>query len=192
MWMYAGQKEEKGHGYSKAAAEVCKYALKFGDLSVEKTWEAFKVLKGKRLTGSFGLLWGVKIPDTMTDDMPEGDLPYLEMLYKFAFSKKSYYDLVTTRHVEPKETDRMRSEEEESTDRHDRMRMLIGDYECEDGTERSCDARVESATYRPQQGRKKPTGESHHRHVFGFVNESEDGTDIYIILIYSSMLNVGY
>ena len=80
-------KREKGHGYSKAAAEVCKYALKFGDLSVEKTWEAFKVLKGKRLTGSFGLLWGVKIPDTMTDDMPLEDLPYLEMLYKFAYSK---------------------------------------------------------------------------------------------------------
>jgi hypothetical protein len=42
-------KKEKGLGYSKAAAEVCKYALKFGDLSVENTWEAFKVLKGKRL-----------------------------------------------------------------------------------------------------------------------------------------------
>ena len=27
---------------------VCKYALKFGDLSVENTWEAFKVLKGKQ------------------------------------------------------------------------------------------------------------------------------------------------
>ena len=80
-------KKEKGHGYSKAAAEVCKYALKFGDLSVEKTWEAFKVLKGKRLTGSFGLLWGVKVPETMTDDMPEGDLPYLEMLYKFVYGK---------------------------------------------------------------------------------------------------------
>ena len=92
----------------------------------------------------------------MTDDMPEGDLPYLEMLYKFVFGKHSYYDLVMTRQVEPKETDRMRSEEEETTDRHDRMRMLIGDYgRCEDGTERSCDARVESATYRPQQGRKK-------------------------------------
>jgi len=116
-------KKEKGHGYSKAAAEVCKYALKFGDLSVEKTWEAFKVLKGKRLTGSFGLLWGVKIPDTMTDDMPDDQtLPYIEMLYKFAYGKKSYYDLAITRHVEPKETDRMRSEEEEPTDRHDRMR----------------------------------------------------------------------
>ena len=94
-------KREKGHGYSKAAAEVCKYALKFGDLSVEKTWEAFKVLKGKRLTGSFGLLWGVKIPDRMTDDMPEGDLPYLEMLYKFAYGKQSYYDLVAVKQVEP-------------------------------------------------------------------------------------------
>ena len=34
--MFAGREKEKGHGYSKAAAEVCKYALKFGDLSVEK------------------------------------------------------------------------------------------------------------------------------------------------------------
>ena len=109
-------RKRKGHGYSKAAAEVCKYALKFGDLSVEKTWEAFKVLKGKRLTGSFGLLWGVKIPDTMTDDMPEHDLPYLEMLYKFVSGKQSYYDLASTRHVEPQATDRQ-SEEDERSDR---------------------------------------------------------------------------
>ena len=96
-------RKEKGHGYSKAAAEVCKYALKFGDLSVEKTWEAFKVLKGKRLTGSFGLLWGVKIPENLADDLPEDkDLPYLEMLYKFVYGKQSYYDLAMTRHVEPK------------------------------------------------------------------------------------------
>ena len=119
-------KKEKGHGYSKAAAEVCKYALKFGDLSVEKTWEAFKVLKGKRLTGSFGLLWGVKIPDTMTDDMPEHDLPYLEMLYKFVSGKQSYYDLASIRHVEPQANiDRM-SEEEGTTDRHDMREIERG------------------------------------------------------------------
>ena len=119
-------KKEKGHGYSKAAAEVCKYALKFGDLSVEKTWEAFKVLKGKRLTGSFGLLWGVKIPDTMTDDMPEGDLPYLEMLYKFVYGKNSHYDLAMTRMVEPQaKIDRM-SEEEVTTDRHDMREIERG------------------------------------------------------------------
>ena len=95
-------KKDKQYGYSKAAAEVCKYALKFGDLSVEHTWEAFKVLKGKRLSGAFGSLWGVKIPENLADDMPdEKDLPYLEMLYKFVFGKQSYYNLEMTRHVEP-------------------------------------------------------------------------------------------
>lgn len=98
-------KKDKQYGYSKAAAEVCKYALKFGDLSVEHTWEAFKVLKGKRLSGAFGSLWGVKIPENLADDMPdENDLPYLEMLYKFVFGKQSYYNLEMTRHVEPQAT----------------------------------------------------------------------------------------
>lgn len=93
---------KKFEALQEAISEVCKYALKFGDLSVEDTWEAFKVLKGKRLTGSFGLLWGVKVPEKMTDDDLSEDLPYLEMLYKFIFGKKSYYDLIITRNVEPK------------------------------------------------------------------------------------------
>ena len=95
-------RKTKEHGYSKAVAEVCKYALKFSDLSLENTWEAFLVLKGKRLTGSFGSMHGIKIPDTATpDEMPKEELPYLAMLYHFVFAKKSYYDLVITRHVEP-------------------------------------------------------------------------------------------
>ena len=69
----------------------------------KKTWEAFKILKGRRLTGSFGLLWGVKIPEEATDELPDDQsLPYLEMLYKFNYAKQSYYDLVVTRNVEPK------------------------------------------------------------------------------------------
>ena len=80
-------KKTKEHGYSKAVAEVCKYALKFGDLSVENTWDAFLTLKGKRLTGSFGSMHGVKIPDKATDDMPLEELPYLEMFYRFVFDK---------------------------------------------------------------------------------------------------------
>ena len=56
----------------------------------------------------------------MTDDMPEGDLPYLEMLYKFVYGKNSHYDLAMTRMVEPQaKIDRM-SEEEVTTDRHER------------------------------------------------------------------------
>ena len=82
-------RKHKQLGYGKAIAEVCKYALKFGDLSVEKTWEAYMVLKGDRkvglrLSGSFGLLRGVKMDDeATTDDDLQEDLPYLEMLYKF-------------------------------------------------------------------------------------------------------------
>lgn len=105
-------KKSKDTGYAKAAAEVCKYALKFGDLTVENTWEAFKILKGKRLSGAFGSLYGVKIPDNPADDIEDSDLPYLEMVYKFVFGKKSYYDLTMTRHVEPQNKDNDNEAEE--------------------------------------------------------------------------------
>ena len=90
LWTSAGFAKPKAEGYSKAVAEVCKYALKFSDLSTENTWHAFLSLKGKRLTGSFGSMHGVKIPDTATpDDKPSEELPYMEMLYRFVFGKKS-------------------------------------------------------------------------------------------------------
>ena len=146
-------RKEKGHGYSKAAAEVCKYALKFGDLSVENTWEAFKVLKGKRLTGSFGLLWGVKIPENLADEMPDDqDLPYLEMLYKFVYGKNSHYDLAMTRIVEPQANIERMSEEEGTTDRHD-MREIERVAKTDEA--RALPLRGHAVTERPQRGRKK-------------------------------------
>ena len=150
-------KKEKGHGYSKAAAEVCKYALKFGDLSVEKTWEAFKVLKGKRLTGSFGLLWGVKVPETMTDDMPDDKtLPYMEMLYKFVYGKNSHYDLAMTRIVEPQAKIERMSEEEATTDRHDMREIERGAKTDEARTERPYARHLDAKRCTAQeQGRKK-------------------------------------
>ena len=95
-------KKTKEHGYSKAVAEVCKYALKFSDLSLENTWEAFLTLKGKRLTGSFGSMYGLKIPKSNTDELPLDDLPYLEMLYRFVFGTKSHYNLEITKDVKPR------------------------------------------------------------------------------------------
>ena len=95
-------KKTKEEGYSKAVAEVCKYALKFSDLSTEKTFQAFLTLKGKRLTGSFGSMHGVKIPEKATDEMPKEELPYFELLYRFVFGERSYYDLEITKDVKPK------------------------------------------------------------------------------------------
>ena len=155
-------RKHKELGYGKAIAEVCKYALKFGDLSVEKTWEAYMVLKadrkvGLRLSGSFGLLRGVKMDDeATTDDDLQEDLPYLEMLYKFVFGKHSYYDLVMTRHVEPQANiDRM-SEEEGTTDRHDMREMERGAKTDEARTERPYARHLDAKRCTaPQQGRKK-------------------------------------
>ena len=59
-------------------------------------------LKGKRLTGSFGSMYGVKIPEKFTDDMPLEELPYLEMFYRFVFGQRSYYNLEITKNVEAK------------------------------------------------------------------------------------------
>ena len=99
--MFAESKT-KEHGYSKAVAEVCKYALKFSDLSMENTFHAFLTLKGKRLTGSFGSMHGLKIEKAVPDEMLSDDIPYLEMLYRFVFGeKRSYYDLQVTKDVKP-------------------------------------------------------------------------------------------
>lgn len=71
--------------------EVFKYALKFSDLKPDENISAYSYLKGKRLTGSFGNLWGVKVPEKMTDDLLE-DLPYVELFYKYS---KAGYSLQT-------------------------------------------------------------------------------------------------
>ena len=143
-------KKSKELGYAKAAAEVCKYALKFSDLTVEKTWEAFKTLKGKNLSGSFGSLRGVKIPKNLADDMPEDqDLPYLEMLYKFVFGKHSYYDLVMTRQVEPHSKDNDDEEELRQRGEGGRSDLAITDEA------RTLPVRGHAVTERPQRGRKK-------------------------------------
>jgi hypothetical protein len=63
--------------------EVFKYALKPGDLSAADTWHAHLVLRGKRLLGSWGDLYGVPEPETLDDDPLLGE-PYLELVYRWA------------------------------------------------------------------------------------------------------------
>lgn len=62
--------------------EVFKYAVKFGDLSVEDNWTAAQVLKGKRLMNSFGLFRGVQMPESLLDE-PLDDLPFWDRFYRY-------------------------------------------------------------------------------------------------------------
>ena len=81
----------------KGFCEVFKYAVKFSDQSPEDTWHCYERLKGRRLVGSCGLLYGVKEPDILTDE-PLDELPYIEYFYQYLGGryKTSYQEAVTS------------------------------------------------------------------------------------------------
>ena len=60
-----------------------KYALKFSDLELSDNLHAYKTQKGKRTINSFGALRGVEVPEELTDDDLDDDLPYMLMLYTY-------------------------------------------------------------------------------------------------------------
>ena len=64
--------------------EVFKYALKFSDMPLADNWQGYETLSGKRLVFSFGLFWGVQVPEDLTDEQLD-DLPFIEELYRFVF-----------------------------------------------------------------------------------------------------------
>lgn len=73
-----------GDDHVSAFMEVCKYALKFSDLSLSDNWHAYEVMRGMRLVDCHGLFRGVEIPESLVDE-PLDDLPYIEMLYRFVY-----------------------------------------------------------------------------------------------------------
>jgi hypothetical protein len=62
--------------------EVFKYSLKFGDLGLPENWHAYRVLSGERLLSSFGLFYGVDVPEALTDE-PLDELPFFDLFYRF-------------------------------------------------------------------------------------------------------------
>lgn len=84
--------------------EVFKYALKFQDMTLEDTWHAYELLKGKRLVDSFGALRGVEMPESLLDE-PLEELPYLELIYTFSRGKAAYDLQSTCKVAEPGQTD---------------------------------------------------------------------------------------
>lgn len=62
--------------------EVFKYAVKFSSMPLEQNWEGYQTLRTKRLISSFGLMRGVTVPESLTDEQLE-DLPFVELFYRF-------------------------------------------------------------------------------------------------------------
>ena len=72
-----------GKDVSEGFLEVFKYALKTSTMDHADNWEAFMVLRGRRLVSSFGIFRGVDIPESMCDEFDEADLPYYEMIFRY-------------------------------------------------------------------------------------------------------------
>lgn len=69
----------------KAVCEAFKYALKMNELTVEDQIYAYRVLAGRRLVFSYGLLRGVEVTDSLADDIDEylKDRPYEDKFYRW-------------------------------------------------------------------------------------------------------------
>lgn len=78
--------------------EVFKYAVKFSSMEPADTWHVFQTLKGTRLVASFGYFFGVKVPETMTDDDLPEDLPYIELFYRYI--RGAGYSLTSGDHLD--------------------------------------------------------------------------------------------
>jgi len=83
---------------SKMFSEVFKYAMKFSELELADNVEAYIRLRGKRLVGSFGLFYGVKVPAKLDDEIL-ADLPYIELFY--TYRDGAGYELRTAEPVNP-------------------------------------------------------------------------------------------
>ena len=66
-----------------AFAEVFKYAVKYGDPPVADNLDAHEVLRGRRLIGCSGLLWGVEVPDDLADDLINDDPVFEDLFFRF-------------------------------------------------------------------------------------------------------------
>lgn len=62
--------------------EVCKYALKFSDLSPSDNFHAYEVMSGQRLIDAHGLMRGVNVPESLLDEQLD-DQPFIELFYKY-------------------------------------------------------------------------------------------------------------
>lgn len=72
--------------------EVFKYAMKFQGMALSDNWRAHLDLKGFRLLMGFGVFYGVKLPQELTDD-PLEDQPYVDMFFRYLASSGEYtYD----------------------------------------------------------------------------------------------------
>ena len=74
-----------------AFCEVFKYAVKFSDLSFDDTLDAYRVLRGRHLIGTFGIFYGVEVNEELADDLLDDEsLPFLDVMFRYCGRNLGY------------------------------------------------------------------------------------------------------
>ena len=78
------RKIENEEDQISALVETFKYALKFSEMDVETQVACYLVLKSRRMIGSMGALFGVKLPDNLNDELLPGEEKYVDLVYQYS------------------------------------------------------------------------------------------------------------
>lgn len=114
---------ESENGLIKAICEASKYALKLNDIEHDDQVHAYKVLSGRRLTFTYGSLWGIKIPDDLNDTIEQELelLPYVDLVYKFYSGNYELSDITDTKDLlVPKRRTDVRTDDDKEQHRSSR------------------------------------------------------------------------
>jgi hypothetical protein len=83
---------EDKEGQLSALVETFKYALKLSDMDIAVQIESYKALKCRRLLGSMGALFGVKLPADLNDELLPGEEKYIVIVYRYSGSLFGYQE----------------------------------------------------------------------------------------------------
>lgn len=78
------RKIENEEDQISALVETFKYALKFSEMDVETQVACYLVLKSRRMIGSMGALFGVKLPENLNDELLPGEEKYVDLVYQYS------------------------------------------------------------------------------------------------------------
>jgi plasmid rolling circle replication initiator protein Rep len=71
-------------GKMSALVETFKYALKFSEMPVAVQLNCYKTLKTRRMIGSMGELYGVSVPENLSDELLPGEEKYIDLVYQYS------------------------------------------------------------------------------------------------------------
>jgi hypothetical protein len=76
-----------------ALVETFKYALKVSEMEVAIQVQCYQFLKGRRLLGCMGSLFGIKLPENLNDELLPEEEKYVDIVYQYSGATFGYQEV---------------------------------------------------------------------------------------------------